>query len=58
MSQENERDRKVQHKNKKATLSKIAYPDIMDLCEAKCSDYTYPVEILEVVNDRKDDKNI
>ena len=33
-SQEYDKDRTVQHKNRKAKLPKIVSPDIMDICEA------------------------
>ena len=58
-SQEYEKYRTVQHKNRKATLLKIASPAMMDiyLYEAECPDDTSPVEMEEGVNDRKDDKD-
>ena len=33
-SQEYDKERTVQHKKRKSTLPKIAYPDMMDICEA------------------------
>ena len=57
LSQKYERDRTVQHKNRKATLPKIASPATMDICEAECPDETSPVEMEGGKNDRKDDRN-
>ena len=57
LSQEYEKDRTVQHKKRKATLPKIAYPDMMDICEAEFQDDTSPVDMEEGVNDVKYDKN-
>ena len=34
LSQEYEKDRTVQHKKRKATLPKIASPNMKDICEA------------------------
>ena len=56
-SQEYDKDRTVQHKNRKAKLPKIVSPDIMDICEAEFSDGTSPIENEEGVNYRKYDKN-
>ena len=55
-SQEYDKDRTVQHKKRKATLHKIAYPAIMNTCEAEFSDDISPIEKEEGVNDRKYDK--
>ena len=55
--QEYEKDRIVQHTNRKATLPNIAPPSKMNKSEAEFSDYTSPIEMEEVVNDRKDNKN-
>ena len=57
LSQEYEKYRIVQHKKRKAILSKIASTDMMDICEAECPDSTSPVETEEGVNDRKNEKN-
>ena len=35
----------------------MAYPAMMDICEAEFPDYTSPIKIYEGVNDIKDDKN-
>ena len=55
--QEYDKDRKLQHKNRKATLPKITSPAMMDICEAELPDYTSPVYTEEGVHYRKDDKN-
>ena len=57
LSQEYEKDIIVQHKNSKSTLPKIAYTDMMDICEAECPDDTSHVDMEEGVNDIKDDNN-
>ena len=57
LSQEYEKARTVQHKKRKATLLKITYLSMMDICESECSDDTSPVDMGEGVNDRKYDKN-
>ena len=51
--QEYEKYRTVQHKKRKATLPKIAYPAMMDICEAKLPDDTSLVNMEEGINDRK-----
>ena len=43
-SQKYDKDRTVEHKNRKATLPKIASPAMMDICEAEFSDETFPIE--------------
>ena len=43
-SQEYNKDRIVQHKNRKATLPKIASPAKMNTSEAELSDETSPIE--------------
>ena len=55
--QEYDKDRKLQHKNRKATLPHIASPAMMDIREAEFPDDISPVDMQEGVNDRKDDKN-
>ena len=57
MSQEYEKDRTVQYKNRKATLPKITSPDLMDICEAECPYDTSPIDMEEGVNNKNDDKN-
>ena len=44
-------------KKNKATLPKIASPDMMDISETECPDETYPVEMEKGVNDINDDKD-
>ena len=57
MSQEYEIYSKFQHKKRKATPPKIAFPDLMDICEAEYPDDTSPVEMEEDVSYRKHDNN-
>ena len=56
-SQEYDKDRTVQHKKRKATITKIASLAKMNTSEAEFSDDTSPIDKEEGVNDRKDDKN-
>ena len=56
-SQEYEKERTVQHKKRKATLCRIAYPDKMNTSDAEFSDDTSTIEKEEGVNDRKYDNN-
>ena len=57
MSQEYDRDRTVQYKNRKATLPKITYPDMMNICEVidECPDDTSPVVMEDCVNNNLDE---
>ena len=70
LSQKYDKDRKVQHKKRKTTLPKIAFPDMMDTCEeydknkkydkekeAECPYETSIVDTEEGVNDINDDSN-
>ena len=56
-SQEYDKDRTVQHKNRKGALPKITYLDRMNTSEGKFLDDTSPIYKEEGVNDRKDKKN-
>ena len=56
-SHEYDKNRTVQHKKGRVTLSKIAYPAKIHTSEAEFSDGTSLIEKEEGVNDRKDDKN-
>ena len=56
-SQEYDKDRKVQHKKRKATLPNITSTAKMNASEAEFSDETSPIDKEEGVNDRKYDKN-
>ena len=57
LSQEYERYRTVQHKNRKETIPRIASSAMMDICEAEYPDDTSTVEMEKVVNYINDDKN-
>ena len=56
MSQEYDKYRIVQYKNREATLPKITSPAIIDICEAEYPDDTSPVEMEEGLNDINDEK--
>ena len=57
MSQEYDRDRTVQYKNRKATLPKITSPDMVEVCEVR-EEYPYdssPVVMENCVNNNLDE---
>ena len=56
-SHEHDKDRTVQHKKRKETLPKIAYPSQKNTSDAEFSDDTSPIEKEKGVNDRKDDRS-
>ena len=56
-SHEYDKDRTVQHKNRKGTLPKIASPAKTNTSDTELSDETSPIDKEEGVNDRKDDNN-
>ena len=45
LSKKYEKDRTVQQKKSKATLPRIAYPDMMDIFDSECPDDTSPVDM-------------
>ena len=56
-SHEHDKDRTVQHKKRKGTLPKIAYPDKKNTSDTEFSDDTSHIEKEKVVNDIKYGKN-
>ena len=57
-SHEHDKDITVQHKKRKGTLRKIAYPANNNKSDAEFSDDNSPIGEEKCVHDRKDGKNL